>query len=85
MSKDAVSITHAEALRLIDEQVGERVYLALFVKRAESESGEEGPMPFIQKDGRLGNPFGTGHRDSKTTSASTASVARALMHSRSHR
>ena len=52
-----MSITHAEALRLIDEQVGERVYLALFVKRAESESGHEGPMPFIEKTGRLGNPF----------------------------
>ncbi|HEY2334435.1 MAG TPA: hypothetical protein VGH58_05470 [Solirubrobacterales bacterium] len=57
MSEDAVSITHAEALRLIDEQVGERVHLALFVKRAESESGDEGLMPFIQKTGRLGNPF----------------------------
>jgi hypothetical protein len=42
MSEDAVSITHAEALRLIDEQVGERVYLALFVTRTESESGEGG-------------------------------------------
>jgi hypothetical protein len=57
MSEDAMSITHAEALRLIDEQIGERLYLALFVKRAESESGDEGPMPFIQKTGRLGNPF----------------------------
>jgi hypothetical protein len=57
MSGDAVSITHAEALRLLDEQVGERVYLALFLTRAESESGDEGPMPFIQKKGRLGNPF----------------------------
>lgn len=52
-----MSISHAEALRLIDEQVGERVYLALFLTRAESESGEEGPIPFIQKSGRLGNPF----------------------------
>jgi hypothetical protein len=57
MSEDAVSITHTEALRLIDEQVGERIYLALFVKRAESDSGEEGPMPFIQKTARLGNPL----------------------------
>jgi hypothetical protein len=57
MSEDAVTITHAEALCLIDEQVGERVHLALFVKRAESESGDEGPMPFIQRTGRLGNPF----------------------------
>lgn len=52
-----MSITHAEALRLIDQQVGERVYLALFVRRAESESGEEGPVPFIHMTGRLGNPF----------------------------
>jgi hypothetical protein len=57
MPEDAVTITHAEALRLIDEQVGERVYLALFVTRAESESGEEGPIPFIHMSGRLGNPF----------------------------
>ncbi len=57
MSKDAVTIEHAEALRLIDEQIGEVVYLALFVTRAESESGEEDPTPFVQKIGRLGNPF----------------------------
>jgi hypothetical protein len=57
MSEDAVTITHTEALHLIDEQVGERIYLALFVQRAESDSGEAGPMPFIQKKGRLGNPF----------------------------
>jgi hypothetical protein len=57
MSGNAVSITHEEALRLIDEQVGERIYLALFLTRTESESGEEGPMPFIQKKGRLWNPF----------------------------
>jgi hypothetical protein len=38
--------------------VGERLYLALFVERAESESGDEGPVPFVQKTGRLGNPFG---------------------------
>lgn len=56
MSEDSV-ITHAEALRLIDEQVGERVYLALFVTRAESESGDEGPIPFIHMTGRLGNPL----------------------------
>jgi hypothetical protein len=55
MSKDAVTIEHAEALRLIDEQIGERVYLALFVTRAESESGEEGPIPFIHMTGRMGN------------------------------
>lgn len=52
-----MTITHEEALRLIDEQVGERVHLALFVKRVESESGGEGPMPFIQETGRLWNPF----------------------------
>jgi hypothetical protein len=56
-SEDAVAITHAEALRLIDEQVGERIYLALSLARTESESGEEGPIRFIQKIGRLGNPF----------------------------
>jgi hypothetical protein len=59
MSEDAV-ITHAEALRLIDEQVGERVYLALFVTRAESESGEEGLIPFIHMTGRLGNALAPG-------------------------
>lgn len=50
-----MTIEHAEALRLIDEQVGERVYLALFVTRAASESGDEGPIPFIHLTGRLGN------------------------------
>lgn len=55
MSEDAVSITHEEALRLIDEQVGEYVYLGLFVTRAQSESGEEAPIPFIHMSGRLRN------------------------------
>jgi hypothetical protein len=57
MARDALTITHAEALRLIDEQLGERIYLALFVMRAGSQSGEEGPVPFIERTGRLGNPF----------------------------
>lgn len=57
MSGDAVSITHDEALRLIDKQVGERIYLGLFLTRSESKSGEEGPVPFVQKEGRLENPF----------------------------
>lgn len=52
-----MSITHAEALRLIDERVGEPVYLAVFVTRLGSGSGKEGPIPFIHKIGRLGNPF----------------------------
>jgi hypothetical protein len=38
MSGKAVELTHAEALRRIDGQVGERIYFALFVKRAESET-----------------------------------------------
>ena len=50
-----MSITHAEALCLIDEQVGEYVYLGLFVTRAESESGEEEPIPFIHMSGHLRN------------------------------
>jgi hypothetical protein len=55
MSGDAVSITHEEALRLIDEHVGEYVYLGLLVTRAESESGEEGPIPFVHMSGQLRN------------------------------
>jgi hypothetical protein len=57
MSKDDV-ITHAEALRLIDEQIGERVYLGLFVARGASEwRDEEDPIPFIHLVARLENPF----------------------------
>ncbi len=55
MSGDAVSITHEEALCLIDEHVGEYVYLGLLVTRAESESGEEGPIPFVHMSGHLRN------------------------------
>lgn len=57
MREAGIEITHTEALRLIDEQLGERVYLALFLTRAGSESGEEAPLPFVEKIGRLGNPL----------------------------
>lgn len=53
MPEGRVTIKHAEALRLIDQQIGERVYLALFIERAASESGEKGPVPFLEKVGRL--------------------------------
>lgn len=52
-----MSITHEEALRLIDEQLGERVHISIFVPRAGSESGQEGSTPFVYKSGRLGNPL----------------------------
>lgn len=57
MAAEPVTITHAEALRLVDARVGEQVYLALFVPRAGSASGGEGPMPFVHRVGRLGNPL----------------------------
>jgi hypothetical protein len=53
MSKNAV-ITHAEALRLIDEQIGEQVYVGFLVPRADPDD-PEGPLPFVHTIGSLGN------------------------------
>jgi hypothetical protein len=55
--QEAVTIDHAEALRLIDEQIGEHVYFGLFVMRAASASGDEERIPLIHSSGRLGNPL----------------------------
>jgi hypothetical protein len=53
MSKDA-AITHTEALRLIDEQIGEKVYVGFLVARAEPDD-PEGPTPFVHRIGPLQN------------------------------
>jgi hypothetical protein len=53
MSKDAV-ITHTEALRLIDEQIGEKVYVGFLVARAKPDD-PEGPTPFVHRIGPLQN------------------------------
>jgi hypothetical protein len=55
MSKDTI-ITHAEALRLIDEHIGEKVYLALLVTRGEPDHPEN-PVPVFHKIGPLDNPL----------------------------
>ena len=58
MSKDTMStgtvITHAEALRLIDEQIGKQVYVGFLVGRADPED-PEGPTPFVHRIGALKN------------------------------
>lgn len=53
MSKDTV-ITHAEALRLIDEQVGGKVYVGFLVARADADDAE-GPAVFVHSIGTLEN------------------------------
>lgn len=53
MSKDAV-ITHTEALRLIDEQIGKDVYVGFLVARTEPDD-PEGPTPFVHRIGPLEN------------------------------
>lgn len=53
MSEDTV-ITHAEALRLIDEQVGKQVYVGFLVARADPDD-PEGPTPFVHRIGPLKN------------------------------
>jgi hypothetical protein len=53
MSEDTV-ISHAEALRLIDEQIGEKVYVGFLVARAEP-GDPEGPTPFVHSIGSLEN------------------------------
>jgi hypothetical protein len=55
MSKGTI-ITHAEALRLIDEYIGEKVYLALLVTRSEPDHPEN-PVPVFHKIGPLDNPL----------------------------
>jgi hypothetical protein len=55
MSKDTIT-THAEALRLIDEHIGEKVYLAVLVTRGEPDHPED-PVPIFHKIGPLSNPL----------------------------
>jgi hypothetical protein len=52
MSEDV--ITHAEALSLIDERIGETVYVGFLVARAEPDD-PEGPTPFVHRTGTLQN------------------------------
>ena len=53
MSTDTV-MTHAEALRLIDERIGEKVYVGFLVARADPDD-PEGPLPFVHSLGPLKN------------------------------
>jgi hypothetical protein len=53
MSKGTV-ITHDEALRLIDEHIGDRVYFGFLVARADNEG--EDPAPIMHFIGELKNP-----------------------------
>jgi hypothetical protein len=56
MSEDTI-ITHAEALRLIDEHVGDKkVYLALLVKRGDADHPDP-TVPFFHRIGPLENPL----------------------------
>jgi len=55
MPNDRV-ITHAEALRLIDEQIGEKVYLALLVTPGDPEDPEN-PLPVFHMIAPLRNPL----------------------------
>jgi hypothetical protein len=57
MSKGAVTITHAEALRLIDEQIGERVYLGVLLAPPEAGSDDSEAIRFVERQGRLSNPL----------------------------
>jgi hypothetical protein len=56
MSTDTV-ITHTEALRLIDAQIGEQVYVGFLVARAGAEGAGEDPIPFVHRIGSLENPL----------------------------
>jgi hypothetical protein len=55
MPNDGI-ITHAEALRLIDEQIGEKVYLALLVTPGDPEDPEN-PLPVFHMIAPLRNPL----------------------------
>jgi hypothetical protein len=54
MSTDTV-ITHAEALRLIDEHIGEKVYFGVLVARGDDQGDD--PVPILDVVGKLGNPL----------------------------
>ena len=59
MSTDRGTVTHEEALRLIDEQIGERVHLGLFLAGADGDApgATDGRVMFLGQNGRLFNPL----------------------------
>ncbi len=59
MSTERVSVTHEEALRLIDQQIGERVHLGLFLASPDGDmpGTTDGRVMFVGQNGRLFNPL----------------------------
>jgi hypothetical protein len=55
VSKDNIIITHAEALRLIEEHMGEKVYFGVLVARGDDQGDD--PIPVQHVVGELGNPL----------------------------
>lgn len=58
VSADPAVIAHQEALRLIDEQIGEMAYLSLCLASAERASKDPSPISFVEVHARLSNPLG---------------------------
>ena len=56
VAPEPVSVSHAEALRLIDERLGERAYLGIRVALAEGASKDRA-VSFVETHGRLSNPL----------------------------
>lgn len=59
MSTERHTVTHEEALRLIDERIGERVQLGLFLASADGggSGATDGRVMFLGRGGRLFNPL----------------------------
>jgi hypothetical protein len=59
MSTGRETVTHEEALRLIDERIGERAQLGLFLASADGDGSgaTEGRVMFLGRGGRLFNPL----------------------------
>jgi hypothetical protein len=59
ISTERETVTHEEALRLIDERIGERVQLNLFLPSADGDAwgATDGRVMFLARAGRLFNPL----------------------------
>jgi hypothetical protein len=59
MSTGRETLTHEEALRLIDDQIGERVHLGLYLASADGDAWgvTDGRVMFVGQNGRLVNPL----------------------------
>lgn len=59
MSLEHQTVSHEEALRLIDERIGERVHLALFLPSVDGDAPgmTDGKTMFVGRSGRLVNPL----------------------------